>query len=84
MRDGVQAVLVGANQRLERAVEILGEARRERVVGVHCYSEPREAGNRCMRAVYGTAVGCDNPAMGDPDVFDDLLASLGEFYQCSG
>ena len=81
MRDGVEAVLVGANQRLERAVEVLGEARRERVVGVHCYSEPREAGNRCMRAVYGTAAGCDNPAMGDPDVFDDLLASLGGFYR---
>jgi ubiquinone/menaquinone biosynthesis C-methylase UbiE len=34
-----------------------------------------------MRAVYGTAGGCDNPAMGDPDVFDDLLASLGGFYR---
>ena len=34
-----------------------------------------------MRAVYGTAAGCDNPAMGDPDVFDDLLASLGGFYR---
>jgi ubiquinone/menaquinone biosynthesis C-methylase UbiE len=34
-----------------------------------------------MREVYGTAAGCDNPAMGDPDVFDDLLASLGGFYR---
>jgi ubiquinone/menaquinone biosynthesis C-methylase UbiE len=34
-----------------------------------------------MRSVYGTAAGCDNPAMGDPDVFDDLLASLGGFYR---
>ena len=34
-----------------------------------------------MRAVYGTSAGCDNPAMGDPDVFDDLLASLGGFYR---
>ena len=34
-----------------------------------------------MREVYGTAGGCDNPAMGDPDVFDDLLASLGGFYR---
>ena len=37
--------------------------------------------NRCMRDVYGTAVGCDNPPMGDPDVFDELLASLGGFYR---
>jgi SAM-dependent methyltransferase len=81
MCDGVEAVLVGANQRLERAVEVLGEARRERVVGVHCYPEPLWVGIRCMRAVYGTAAGCDNPAMGDPDVFDDLLASLGGFYR---
>jgi SAM-dependent methyltransferase len=34
-----------------------------------------------MRDVYGTAGGCDNPAMGDPDIFDDLLASLGGFYR---
>lgn len=34
-----------------------------------------------MLGVYGTAAGCDNPAMGDPDVFDDLLASLGGFYR---
>jgi SAM-dependent methyltransferase len=34
-----------------------------------------------MREVYGTAGGCDNPAMGDPDVFDDLLVSLGGFYR---
>jgi SAM-dependent methyltransferase len=34
-----------------------------------------------MREAYGTAGGCDNPAMGDPDAFDDLLASLGGFYR---
>jgi ubiquinone/menaquinone biosynthesis C-methylase UbiE len=34
-----------------------------------------------MRTVYGTAGGCDNPAMGDPDVFDDLLTSMGGFYR---
>jgi hypothetical protein len=34
-----------------------------------------------MRTVYGTAAGCDNPTMSDPDVFDDLLASLGGFYR---
>jgi SAM-dependent methyltransferase len=34
-----------------------------------------------MREVYGTAGGCDNPAMGDPDLFDDLLVSLGGFYR---
>ena len=91
--DRIQAVLVGQDQRLERAVEVLGEGADQGAVGVH--SIPRTIGprDRCKdtsAAANPHATGaCPSapqhatirPTMRLDDRFDELIDTLAGFHR---
>ena len=72
-RDRVEPVLMGEDQRIERAVHVVGELGDKAVVGVHHHEEPPSREIRCTRPRYASGgagtIGiersaCDNRADG--------------------